>query len=157
MNAISWHDAAARGQLIEGNRPAELFTDEQREVSSVFSPHANQIGQKSLSIAARARGNNCQSDGVAPGATVGSYMFFNASGRNTSLQYVVCARRAEWGIALIPYRYLLKYSDGYRYTRLDVAPPEFARDSLSDRRLVVPAVHETTDVLHQPPARCLWC
>jgi hypothetical protein len=98
-------------------------------------------------------------DGLVYGSSLASFYFYNASGRNESLQYVVCQEHSHWDISLLSFRYLTHASNYMiAYTPVDLAQRQYAKDCLyttgkSVRRFVVPAGHGMADVLFQPPAR----
>jgi hypothetical protein len=102
--------------------------------------------------------NACQMDGLAYGSSVASFYFYNESSRNESLQYVVCQNDSHWDIAVLFFRYLTHASNYMiAYTSVDLAQRQYAKDCLytagkSVRRFVVPAGHETADLLFHPPA-----
>jgi hypothetical protein len=54
-------------------------------------------------VAAGYRDNACQMDGLVYGSSLASFYFYNASGRNESLQCVVCQEHSHWDISLLSF------------------------------------------------------
>lgn len=136
----------------------------------------NVIGQKSLGLAAgnwmnitytEKKGNLTVNTtvgfgGVAPGANVASYYFYDVTGRNESLQYLVCHHIDNWDVALITYLHVKCIGRECRYIRPNEMTQNMISKCLYDptdnnpeniRHFVVPAQSKTTDIFFTPPSR----
>ncbi|KAH0790093.1 Clan SB, family S8, subtilisin-like serine peptidase [Histomonas meleagridis] len=124
-------------------------------------PENDTLGQRTLSLAAGSY-DYCDSDGVAPGAKVASYNFYNVQGRNVSLEYTLCHHVENWHIGVIQYIYSHCEGRVCKYIPTNEIPSDYAdeclynpEDGLSSNQkfFVVPAGTITTDVFFTPPTR----
>ena len=144
---------AVDGQFLDGFENVEELVPQ--------NPEANFVGQKALGLAAGYHDNVCQFDGTAPGANVMSIDFYNASGRQESLQYIVCHHSDVWDISLLLYKEWFCEERRCKYISSDNIMRAMAGECLYDakggdvRKFITPAGNDDklTDVFFTPPTR----
>ncbi|EAY15079.1 hypothetical protein TVAG_019800 [Trichomonas vaginalis G3] len=114
------------------------------------------ISESSLLLAA-GKYDYCNSRGIAPGAKVGSYYFFDNSDHTEDLTYLICYRSDKWDISILTYQNAACSGRNCKYFQ----PTEFhvsiaskcLYHSSNPKIIVVPIPTESaTDVIFAPPA-----
>ena len=146
------------GRAVEGE-----FLDGFENVEELVPPNPSEnfVGQKALGLAAGSHDNVCSFDGTAPGANVMSIDFYNASGRQESLQYIVCHHSDVWDISLLLYKEWYCEERRCKYIPSDNIMREMAGECLYNarggdvRKFITPAGNDDklTDVFFTPPTR----
>ena len=123
------------------------------------NPEANVIGQKILSVAAGQK-NYHNISGVAYGARVTSFDFYDATNHIESLEYVICHHKEVWNISIVAFINRNCNDRECQYVRPDDFPLEYAspclydvEDARSQKHFVVPAGNYTSDLFFSPPGR----
>jgi hypothetical protein len=166
ITIVSMADGANPYHQIYSNRsiPSKFldsFTDTPQ--SLLPQPQLNGVGQRVLGLAV---GSSpiCRSDGVAPNSLVMSFNFWNSTGRNESLQYVICHDSDLWNISILTYMVWYCVGRECQYIPMSALPRSIASpclyDVLSDplkrpKLFVTPTGMDgqLTDVFFTPPTR----